>query len=162
MVRFDDIQEELYEVRNEPMLQGTNGILTMSFIVILVLCCAGFLIYWILSIRERELLFGVFRAMGMSRNGIIRMLFLEQLFSSVICIGVGAGVGVLASKLFVPLIQIAYASENQALPLKLVTQSSDMARLFVVIALMFVVCMAVLIRIIFHMKITNALKLGED
>jgi putative ABC transport system permease protein len=100
--------------------------------------------------------------MGMSRNGIIRMLFLEQLFSSVICIGVGAGVGVLASKLFVPLIQIAYASENQALPLKLVTQSSDMARLFVVIALMFVVCMAVLIRIIFHMKITNALKLGED
>lgn len=162
MVRFDNMQEKMYEIRNEPMLQGTNGILTMSFIVILILCGAGFLIYWILSIRERELLFGVLRAMGMSRNGIVRMLFNEQLFSSVLFIAVGAGIGVLASKLFVPLIQIAYAAENQVLPLKLLTQTGDMVRLFTVIGVMFVVCMLVLIRLIFSMKITNALKLGED
>lgn len=162
MVKFDNMQEKMYEIRNEPMLQGTNGILTMSFIVILILCGAGFLIYWILSIKERELLFGVLRAMGMSRNGIVRMLFNEQLFSSVLFIAVGAGIGVLASKLFVPLIQVAYAAKNQVLTLKLVTQTSDMVRLFVIIGVMFVVCMLVLIRLIFSMKITNALKLGED
>lgn len=162
MVKFDNMEEKMYELRNEPMLQGTNGILTMSFIVILILCGAGFLIYWILSIKERELLFGVFRAMGMSRRGIIKMLFNEQLFSSVLFILVGAGIGALASRLFVPLIQIAYAPENQVLSLKLVTQTSDMVRLFVIIGVMFVICMLVLIRLIFGMKITNALKLGED
>lgn len=162
MVRFDNMEEKLYEVRNEPMLQGTNGILTMSFIIILILCGAGFLIYWVLSIKERELLFGVLRAMGMSRKGIIRMLFDEQLFGSVLFIAVGAGIGVLASRLFVPLIQIAYAAENQVLTLKLVTQTGDMVRLFVCIGVMFAVCMAVLVRLILSMKITNALKLGED
>ncbi len=162
MVKFDNIEEELYEIRNDPLLQGTNGILTMSFIVILILCGAGFLIYWILSIKDRELLFGVFRAMGMSRRGIIKMLFNEQLFSSVAFICVGAGVGALASWLFVPLIQIAYTSDNQALPLALVVQSSDMVRLFAVIFIVFAVCMFVLIRLVLSLKITNALKLGED
>lgn len=162
MVKFDNIEEELYEIRTSPLLQGTNGILTMSFIIILILCGAGFLIYWILSIKERELLFGVFRAMGMSRRGIIKMLFNEQLFSSVIFIGIGAGIGALASYLFVPLIQIAYTSSNQALPLKLVVQSSDMVRLFAVILIVFAICMLVLIRLVLGLKITNALKLGED
>lgn len=41
-------------VSKDPLLQGTNGVLTMSFIVMLVLCTAGYLIYWIMSIRARE------------------------------------------------------------------------------------------------------------
>ncbi|MCR5742155.1 MAG: ABC transporter permease [Lachnospiraceae bacterium] len=162
MAKYDVLQNEFYEIRNDTLFQGTSGILTMSFIVILILCGVGFLIYWVLSIRERELLFGVFRAMGMSRRGIIRMLLNEQLFSSVLFIGVGAGIGALVSTLFVPLIQIAYTADNQVLPLKLITQSSDLVRLFVIIAVMFIICMAVLARIVFSMKITNALKLGED
>ncbi len=160
--KFEDMNERVKEIRNQTLFQGTNGILTMSFIVILILCGAGFLIYWILSIRSRELLFGVFRAMGMSRNHIFMMLINEQVFSSLLSIAVGAGIGALASKWFVPLIQIAYAADNQVLPLELITQSSDMVRLFAIIGLVFVVCMIVLARIIFNMKIAHALKLGED
>ncbi len=162
VVKFENVEQMSYEIRTEPILQGTNGILTMSFIVILILCAVGFLIYWVLSIRERELLFGVLRAMGMSRRGIVRMLFNEQFFGSVLFIGVGAVIGVIASRLFVPLIQIAYTAQNQVLGVKLVTEAEDMVRLFAYIGIMFVICMAVLIRLIFRMKITNALKLGED
>ena len=45
------------EQKNDPVLQGTNGILTVGFIVVLLLCTVGFLIYWILSIQSRALLF---------------------------------------------------------------------------------------------------------
>ena len=134
----------------------------MSFIVILVLCGAGFLIYWILSIRSRELLFGVFRAMGMSKGAILHMLVNEQIFSSLLSIGLGALIGVIASRNFVPLIQIAYSADHQSLPLELITQTSDMVRLFAIIGIVFVVCMIILSRIVLSMKITNALKLGED
>ena len=65
---FEDVASKLVDVKNDALFQGTNGILTMSFIIILILCCTGFLIYWILSIRQRELLFGVFRAMGMTKK----------------------------------------------------------------------------------------------
>lgn len=161
-VSFDDVASKLVDVKNDALFQGTNGILTMSFIVILILCCTGFLIYWILSIRQRELLFGVFRAMGMTKREIIQMLINEQIFSSGVSVLAGAGLGVLASKLFVPLVQIFYASTDQAVPLQVQYEALDMVRLFSVIGIVIVVCMIVLGKLISRINISQALKLGED
>ncbi len=153
---------KLSDIKRDTLFEGTNGILTMSFIVILVLCAVGYLIYWILSIRSRELLFGIFRAMGMSRGEIIRMLLNEQMFSSLLSIVCGAGIGILASRMFVPMIQTAYSAADQVLPMQLITQSSDMIRLFGIIGIMLVICLAILAKQVFKMKIAQALKLGED
>ena len=161
-ISIESLQSNLADIRTDTLFQGTNGILTLSFIIILLLCGVGYLIYWILSIRERELLFGVFRAMGMRKNEILHMLINEQIFSGILSILFGAFVGAVASKLYVPMIQIAYAAEKQVLPQSLITDSADMVKLFVVIAIMLCICIAVLIRNIAAMKITNALKLGED
>ncbi len=149
-------------MKNDALFQGTNGILTMSFIVILILCCTGFLIYWILSIRQRELLFGVFRAMGMTKKEIIQMLINEQIFSSGVSIVMGAALGILASRLFVPLVQIFYASTDQAVPLQVMFQTLDMIRLFSVVAIVIIICMIVLGKLISRINISQALKLGED
>lgn len=162
VTKYLDIGEELKDIRNETLFQGTNGILTLSFIVILLLCTVGFLIYWILSIRSRELLFGVFRAMGMSRREIIHMLLNEQIFVALYSILFGAGIGYLASRWYVPLIQIAYSATDQILPLELITNTDDMIKLFSVIGIVFVSCMVILVRLVFKLKIAQALKLGED
>lgn len=159
---FEDVASKLVDVKNDALFQGTNGILTMSFIIILILCCTGFLIYWILSIRQRELLFGVFRAMGMTKKEIIQMLINEQIFSSGISILIGAGLGVLSSVLFVPLVQIFYASTDQTVPLTVVFKALDMVRLFSVIGVVIVICMVVLGKLISKINISQALKLGED
>lgn len=159
---FEDANAKKVEVKNDALFQGTNGILTMSFIIILILCCTGFLIYWILSIRQRELLFGVFRAMGMSKREIIQMLINEQIFSSGISIVIGTVIGSLASKMFVPLVQIFYASTDQAIPLEVVNETLDMVRLFSIIGIVIVVCMVVLGKLISKINISQALKLGED
>ncbi len=159
---FEDVSSKLIDVKNDALFQGTNGILTMSFIVILILCCTGFLIYWILSIRQRELLFGVFRAMGMSKREIIQMLVNEQIFSSGVSIVIGTVIGLLASNMFVPLVQIFYASTDQAIPLEVVNRPLDMIRLFSIIGIVIVVCMIVLGKLISKINISQALKLGED
>jgi len=160
--KFVDTAVELARIKRDTLFEGTNGILTMSFIVILILCGVGYLIYWILSIRSRELLFGIFRAMGMSRGEILKMLINEQIFSSLLSIGCGALIGVIASNMYVPMIQIAYSAANQVLPMELITRQSDMMRLFGVIAVVLVVCLMILSRQVFRMKIAQALKLGED
>ena len=159
---FEDVAAKLVDMKNDALFQGTNGILTMSFIVILILCCTGFLIYWILSIRQRELLFGVFRAMGMTKKEIIQMLINEQIFSSGVSIVMGAALGILASRLFVPLVQIFYASTDQAVPLQVMFQTLDMIRLFSVVAIVIIICMIVLGKLISRINISQALKLGED
>ena len=160
--RFRDASAELVEMKNDPVLQGTNGILTVGFIVVLLLCAVGFLIYWVLSIQSRTLQFGIFRAIGLSMREILTMLLNEHLFISGLSIVTGAAVGKLTAKLYMPLIQLAYAASDNALPLQVVSRSGDMARIAIVVGVMLAVCLTVLGVLISRMKIAQALKLGED
>ena len=162
LVSFTDTESELVAIKNDPVLQGTNGVLTVGFMVVLVLCLVGFLIFWILSIRARSLQFGIFRAMGMSMREVFSMLINEQLFISGISIGVGALVGNLTSRLYMPLIQLAYSSADNALPLEVINLAEDNIRLFVVVGGVMLLCLVVLGVMISRMKIAQALKMGED
>lgn len=159
---FRDAQAERIERKNDPVYQGTNGILTVGFIVALLLCTVGFLLYWVLSIRQRALQMGIFRAMGMSMREIVTMLVNEQIFVSLLSVAAGAGIGAAAAALFVPLIQIAYAAEQQMVPLRLVLEAGDCARLFGVVGAVMGICLCVLGALVARLKIARALKLGED
>jgi len=162
IVEFTDAQADLIESRSDPILQGTNGVLTVGFIVTLTICFTGFLIYWILSIRSRVLQFGIFRAMGMSMRSLIGLLINEQFFITFTAIGLGALVGEISSRLFVPLIQMSYSAADQAIPLMIVTEAQDYRNLYVVVGTMIFICLIVLAAYISKIKIAQALKLGED
>ena len=162
LTKLVDLGEVREETRSDTLFQGTNGILTMSFIVVLLLCGVGYLLYFILSIRSRELMFGVLRAMGMRRGEISLALALEQIFCGLYSILMGTVIGLTGARMFVPMIQDAYAASDQVLPLELITNRSDLLRLFGVIGVVVLVCLLVISRIVAHMNISKALKLGED
>ena len=162
VLKFSDKEAKLKNVIEDPLLQGTNGVLTMGFIVTIILCGVGYLIYWVMSIRSREMMFGILRACGMHKGEILKMLFNEQIFSGVLSILAGVGIGTLTSKMYVPMLQIAYSAANQVLPMKLIIYTSDMVRLYGVIAAVMVICLVVLIVLVFKMNVTKALKLGEE
>lgn len=159
---FRDANAEIIEQKRDAVMQGTNGILTVGFIVVLVLCTVGFLIYWILSIRQRALQMGIFRAMGMTIREILTMLINEQVWISGLSIAAGAGVGWAAAQLYVPLIQIAYAASDQLIPLRIVMSGADNFKLFAVVGLVMGVCLCILAGIVRRMQVARALKLGED
>ena len=161
-VRYTNVMESIIKQKNDPVVQGTNGVLTINFIITLMICGAGFLIYWILSIKGRALQFGVFRAMGMPMRGIFSILVTEQVLVSGVAIGLGVGVGEIASRLFVPMIQAAYAPAENVIPLVVAADVSDYGRLLVFVGLMIVVCLSILGFISSKIHIAAALKLGED
>ncbi len=160
--KFSDKEAQLQAVSEDPLLQGTNGVLTMGFIVTIILCGVGYLIYWIMSIRSREMLFGVLRACGMHKGELFHMLINEQIFSGLLSILAGIGIGKVASDMFVPILQTAYAATNQILPMKLITNPVDLLRLYSVIGIVVVVCLVVLIALVFKLNVAKALKLGEE
>lgn len=160
--KFEDTFAEITEGKNDPIFQGTNGILTVGFIVVLLICSVGFLIYWILSIKSRTLQFGIYRAMGMEMREIITMLLCEQVFISGTAVLTGTLVGFLTAKLYMPLIQMAYAAYDTALPLEVANSYGDIGQMLMVVGVVMLVCMLILGWLISKMKITQALKLGED
>lgn len=161
-VEFKDTSADLITWKNDPVTQGTNGVLTVGFIVVLILCATGFLIFWILSIQSRVLQFGIFRAMGMSMKEILGMLGNEQLFISGVSIVMGSIIGKVAAKLFVPMIQMAYSAAETVIPLEIANATSDTIKLFIVIGIVVAACMGILSWLISKIKISQALKLGED
>jgi putative ABC transport system permease protein len=160
--KFNNADSLLVARKNDPILQGTNGVLTVSFIIVLLVCMTGFLIYWVLSIRSRELQFGIFRAMGMSMGNILSMLINEHILLSLAPILAGTLIGYYASDLFVPLIQMGYSYAAQSLPLRIIAEPGDYIKLFAIVAIMLIACVVVLGVIISKIRIAQALKLGED
>lgn len=156
------LQKDISDMKQQPIIQITNGMFTLSFIIALVLCAIGFLIYWISSIKQRELLFGVYRAMGLPVKELNTMLTNEHIFSTFLSVIAGGGVGIVSTQLFVKLFGIVYLPEKHNLDIYIYSQMGDIMKLVVVIALMIVVCMFVLRRLIKSLNITQALKLGEE
>ncbi len=160
--KYVDREKNIKDTVEDPLLQGTNGVLTMGFLVTILLCAVGYLVYWVMAIRSREMVFGVLRACGMHKSEILHMLMNEQVFSGIFSVLAGIGIGKLTSEMFVPMLQQAYAAADQVLPMKLAADSADMLRLYGVIAGTMVICLAVLIILVFQMNVAKALKLGEE
>ena len=160
--KYSDVFSRIDAMKNSPIIQGTNGILTLSFIIGLILCAVGFLIFWILSIQSRSLQFGIYRAMGMTVGELITMLINEHFWQSLTSVAAGAGIGYLVSRLYIPLIQIAYSSESSSLPLEITRNLSEHIRLIAIILVVLIICIYVLITLVRRLKIAQAIKLGED
>lgn len=159
---YEDKSANIIEQRNSAMIQITNGMFSVGFIVSLLICAVGFLIYWILTIRERELLYGIYRAMGMSMKEIFRMLFTEQIFSTFLSILSGFGVGMLTTFLFTKLLSIVYLPRKHNIPISVVTLPEDVIKIVGILLVAFVICIGIMRKIIKNMNITKALKMGED
>lgn len=156
------LQKDISDMKQQPLIQITNGMFTLSFIIALVLCALGFLIYWISSIKQRELLFGVYRAMGLPVKELNAMLTNEHIFSTFLFVIAGGAVGMVSTQMFVKLFGIVYLPEKHNLDIYIYFQMGDIMKLAVVVALMIIVCMLILRKLIKTLNITQALKLGEE
>lgn len=159
---IDYRNQELVKMKNDPMLQGINGMLSLCFIAAMLISMLGFLIYWIISIQNRVLQFGILRAMGMSLTKVIGMLACEQILVSGAAILMGIIIGGITGDTFIPLLQIVYSSAEQVPPFRIMAYGSDYIKVYAVIGLMLLLGFLILWRIISKIRIDQAVKLGED
>lgn len=157
-----DTKQDIIAKKNDPLLQGTNGAMTLGFVVTLAISMIGFFIYWILSIQARTLQFGIFRAMGMSAGRVILMLVFEQVMISGVAILMGLVIGGLMSQLFVPLLGLVYGAAEQVPPFMVVASRADYIRLYTVVGAMLAAGLALLGVLVSRIKVSQAIKLGED
>lgn len=154
--------QKLIEKKNDPMLLGTNGVLTMCFIVTMLIAAIGFLLFWILSIREKSLKFGIFRAMGMPMGSVTLIMLLEQFLVSVIAIVFGVFLGSIASTIFIPLLEMMYSAYQQVPPFKIVAEFSDYVKVLGIAGVMLFSGLVFLYWLVRSINVHQVLKMGED
>ena len=160
--KLTSAQQLIDENKNSATVQITNGMFTLSFILSLIVCSVGFLLYWVMTLKQRELQFGIYRAMGMRMREVKAMLLNEQIFLSFLPLLVGTGIGIAATAMFVRLISIIYLPQKHNIGVNVYIYPSDMLELAGVLLVAIAVCYVVISRLLKSMKIAQALRLGED
>jgi putative ABC transport system permease protein len=147
--------------QRRPERQGLFGLLSVGFISSALLTVLGFLLYALFSFRRRFIEMGMLRAIGLSIRQMTALLAAELAFLVLLGIGVGTALGVFASRLFVPFLQIGASAQSQYPPFQIEIAWLSIAEIYVLFALLFVAALGILSTLLVRMKIFQAIKLGE-
>jgi putative ABC transport system permease protein len=155
-------RNDIQTAQQRPERQGLFGLLSVGFVASALLTVLGFLLYALFSFRRRFIEMGMLRAIGLSVRQMT--MFLAAELASLILLGIGAGtlVGVFASKLFVPFLQIGSASQANYPPFQIQIAWLSIFQIYGLFIALFVVALGVLSAVLLRMKIFQAIKLGES
>lgn len=159
---FEDVASQTAQLHADPLLQGMNGTLTLSFIITIIITTTGFMIFWVIDLKSRQLQMGIIRSLGMTGTGVMLMLVWEQLLLSVVPMLAGLGIGALASKVFVPMFEFGMVASQAVPAFAVMALPQDFYRVLVILGITILLAMGVLGAMISRMKISQTLKLGED
>ena len=147
--------------QRRPERQGLFGLLSVGFVASALLTVLGFLLYALFSFRRRFIEMGMLRAIGLSIRQMTSLLAAELAFLIALGIGVGTLLGVFASRLFVPFLQIGASAQSQYPPFQIEIAWSSIVQIYILFIVLFVVALSALSALLMRMKIFQAIKLGE-
>jgi putative ABC transport system permease protein len=147
--------------QRRPERQGLFGLLSVGFVASALLTVLGFLLYALFSFRRRFIEMGMLRAIGLSIQQMTSLLAAELAFLVLLGIGVGTALGVFASRLFVPFLQIGASAQSQYPPFQLEIAWLSIAQIYVLFIVLFLVALSALSALLVRLKIFQAIKLGE-
>ena len=147
--------------QRRPERQGLFGLLSVGFVSSALLTVLGFLLYALFSFRRRFIEMGMLRAIGLSVKQMTSLLAAELAFLVLLGIGVGTGLGVFASRLFVPFLQIGASAQSQYPPFQIQIAWLSVMQIYILFAILFFVALSALSGLLVRMKIFQAIKLGE-
>ena len=147
--------------QQRPERQGLFGLLSVGFVASALLTVLGFLLYALFSFRRRFIEMGMLRAIGLSIRQMTSLLAAELAFLVLLGIGVGTVLGVFASRLFVPFLQIGASAQSQYPPFQIEIAWLSIAQIYVLFIILFLVALSALSALLVRMKVFQAIKLGE-
>jgi len=97
----------------------------------------------------------------LSEQQMAAYLGFEQALLIGVSVAVGTGIGVLASRMFIPFFQVRSGANAQVPPFAVDIAWTDLATVYVVFGLMLLVAIVWLVLRLKHMRLAEAIKMGE-
>lgn len=147
--------------QKQPTRVGVFGFLSVGLITTTVLSMLTLVTYAVLSYRQRFIQLGILRAIGLAPRQLAVSLGSEQIIITLLAVVAGVYLGLLASYLFIPFLQIGY-SETDLLPPFVVTIAwNDVAKLVIALLGAMLVTTGAIVGLLLRLQTFKAVKLGE-
>jgi putative ABC transport system permease protein len=161
LVDVRDAATLIAEEQRQPRRQGLFGLLSVGFIAAGALTLLGFLLSALITARRRAIELGVLRALGMSGWQVAAELVIEQVLLVAAGIGAGTGIGLLAARLVVPLLQVGAGPHPGTPAFPPVLAWDQVALIYIVFAAALLLTLFALAWIMGRMQLFQAVKLGD-
>ena len=152
---------EIASTQAQPERQGLFGFLFIGFAAAALLSALAFLLYVLFAFRQRFIELGVLRAAGLSMGQMSGYMAWELTFLILLGVSIGTGFGVLASKLFIPFLQIGSRLSALVPPFQVLIAWPAIFQIYGMLVVLFSVTLVILLASLRSMKIFQAIKLGE-
>ena len=161
VMSHDDARQTILEEQTQPARQGLFGVLSVGFLAAAGLTVLGFLLYAVFSFRQRFIELGVLRAIGLSVAQMAAFLAGEQLALIVTGAAAGTGLGVWASRLLIPFLQVRGGPHPHTPPFVVQVAWADIFQIYTIFGGMLLVAVVVMLVLLIRMRVFEAIKLGE-
>jgi len=137
------------------------GLLSIGFLASAFLTVLGFLFYSVLSFRRRFVELGMLRAIGLSVGQMATLLTCEQGLIIGLGMGIGTLLGVIASDLFIPFLQVRAGLHPQTPPFIVQIAWEQIGIIYAIFGGMLVLAIIITMILLGRMRVFQAVKLGE-
>ncbi len=161
VITAQDARDQIKEEQTRPERQGLFGLLSAGFLAAALLTVLGFLVYAVVSFHQRTIQLGMLRATGLSLEQMAAYLAGEQAALIFAGVGLGTALGVVASRLFIPFLQVGEGNTAVTPPFVVQIAWEQLGTIYTLFAVMFIIAVLVLIILVARMRIFEAVKLGE-
>lgn len=153
--------EEVRKGSTEPERVGMFGILNVGFLMTGLMPGIGFVLYSYASLRRRFVQLGILQALGLSVRQLIGYVVSEQFLLMGLAIFSGAVVGLLASYLYLPFLQVSDTPGAVVPPFIVQIGWTEALGLSLVFTAILLATIAGTILYLVRLKVFQAVKLGE-
>jgi putative ABC transport system permease protein len=161
IIDYADAESLVLEAQTQPGRQGLFGVLSVGFVAAAGLTALGFLLYAVFSFRQRFIELGVLRAIGLSVVQMAAFLAGEQLSLILTGAAVGTGLGVWASRLFIPFLQVQGGPHPHTPPFVVHIAWDGIVQIYLVFGAMLLLGVVLMLVLLVRMRVFEAVKLGE-
>jgi putative ABC transport system permease protein len=161
ILAYEDTRAAIAEAQRNPDRTGLFGFLSVGFLITIGLSMLAQIIYALLSFRRRFILFGMVRAIGLSKAQLALSLSSELALMTIVGIGLGLYVGLVASQVFIPFLQMGYSEAALVPPFVVTIAWDDVAKAVAAMLVTSLATTAGVIATLSRIRVFEALKMGE-
>ena len=154
-------RQRIFDAQRQPERQGLLGVLSVGFAAAAVLAALGFVLYALFSFKRRAVEMGVLRAIGLSTRHMAFFVGAELAILLLLGGAAGTGLGIWASNLYVPYLQVGAEMTARVPPYIVQIAWPALLRIYGLFGLLFLAALVILVRLLMNMKLFQAIKLGE-
>jgi hypothetical protein len=149
-------------IKADPMALGLRSVTFYGYALTSLLSVVGFVTYFYMSARRREMSYGVLRSMGLSPWQLYASLVIEQVVLIVSGLALGTFLGAILNSLVLPGLPITLAKLPPVPPFRPCSDWAAVGRIYVVLGGILLIGLSLATVLLWRARIHRVLRIGEE